>query len=193
MTKHLRIPILVTALIHLPFGAGAQGPPCLPCAGITVGSPASVAQALEEAPALEEGARLYVRWRHVLDSGDPPFPASGLVEAGATPWIELVFRTPSPILENVETLETELSAAAEIVRNERTVDHFQVRWKELSGAGSLEEYAFLSPRSVRSAPRRRTPPRANEARMSRMPSPQADDRAPPPPERWRRSLREAVR
>ena len=125
----------------------AQGPPCSPCAGVLTTDPAALAAALDTEPRLEEEARLYVAWDVELES---PLPSAALkqVEAsGAVPWLRLVFRTPSPVLENVDRLAEELSGAAELARGTVEGTHFQILWRPQEGDFDVVEYAYLLKRA----------------------------------------------
>ena len=145
--KHLRPLLLALALLLLPAPAAlAQRPPCLPCAGVSVDSPDEVAEALAGVPALGEDARFYVRWRHELGTPWSRETAARLAARGATPWVELVFRTPSPLSGNGVSLEEELEAAARIAAAAHPVTHFQIRWSGFT-ADTLGEYAFLFKRA----------------------------------------------
>ena len=144
--RHLRSLLLLSFFLSIASAGLAQRPPCLPCVGVTVESPEEAAKALGEVPALEEEARLYVRWRHDLDRPWIPAPAERIEAAGGTPWVELVFRTPSPLVENAETLERELAAAAEIADRAGPLTHFQLRWTGFS-RDTIAEYAFLFKRA----------------------------------------------
>ncbi len=144
---------VVHALIlsMLPLPAVADGPPCLPCAGVEVVDPYSVGPALAAAPRLDAEARLYVAWDVELDAAATPAAGHALAAAGATPWLRLVFRAPAPLLQNVAALQAELDTAAALAATRIPRAHFQLVWTptgQESTVPSPDEYAFLVKRAA---------------------------------------------
>src|SRR5690242_3883582 len=75
--------------------ADAAGLPCKPCAGLVLDSPADAAEALAAQAGLKPESPLFLAWEVPLAdpaSGDGE-TAARLAQAGATPWLALVFRT----------------------------------------------------------------------------------------------------
>jgi hypothetical protein len=116
--------LLASALLCLPLPIGAAEILCRPCAGLrldpataTAGA-AEIARVLKESGHLEPGSPLFVAWEVPLDgstsSADVASIATALHDGGATPWLSLVFRTPPPLAQNSERLQTELRAAADL-------------------------------------------------------------------------------
>ena len=76
--------------------------------------------------------------------------ATGLREVGATPWLRLVFHTPAPVVEHVEQLNRELTAAAAVAAQAGANAHFQIEWQPEAGglaAAPPVDYAFLLKRA----------------------------------------------
>ncbi len=146
---------LATAVLACIFATGspsaitAAEAPCLVCPGVTVDDPLAVTAALEAAPRLEKGARLYVAWDAALDGSASPAGAHLVVAAGAQPWIRLQFTTPAPLLEHVEALQRELDAAVELARLAPTTTRYEIVW---SGDGihavDAPQYAYLVKRAA---------------------------------------------
>ncbi|MCB1057686.1 MAG: hypothetical protein KDD11_19465 [Acidobacteria bacterium] len=146
--------LLLTAVLGPAGSALAQGPPCKPCAGILVDDPRGPVTGLETEPRLADEERLYVAWPVALDEvDDVAAEASALREAGARPWLRLIFRTPRPVTENAARLGQELERAAEVARAAGTGSHFQILWQPDNDAGGADataataDYAFLLKRA----------------------------------------------
>ena len=131
--------------------AAALPPPCKPCVGLSVDDPFAALSAIESPPRLEKDARLYLAWNVPLDGSASPAGAHAVAAAGATPWMRLVFTTPSPLLENSLPLQRELEAAAEFARHAPASSHFEIAWQSAPESGSLppaREYGFLLKRAA---------------------------------------------
>lgn len=127
----------------------AAGPPCRPCAGVRVDDPATLTSALSEEPRLEGEARLYVVWPAELDGSATAEDFETVRQAGGTPWLAVTFRTPSPLLQNLEALNGELEDLARIARDSGERAHFQMRWEPPGGGGEdPNELAFLIKRAA---------------------------------------------
>src|SRR5829696_3246547 len=116
------VKLLIPLLFLLPLSIEAEVLPCFPCAGVRFEPVQPVAEAdpLNPAPApdvqtspapssvpnnpadfasllaqakLEKGSPFFVAWEVPLDS-DPAPAAKGISDAGGTPWLSLIFRTP---------------------------------------------------------------------------------------------------
>jgi len=118
------------------------------------GNPAEFVPLLKQAK-LEKGSPLFVAWEVPLDSigggANPGDTAREIVEAGGTPWISLVFRTPAPVAQNAERLQTELRAAVAIASSSPAQAWFQIVWRpegQESQPVSAAEYAFLIKRAA---------------------------------------------
>ncbi len=147
--------LVLAALLLLPATALAAAPSCKPCAGVTAGSPAEIVAALAQAPRLADDARLYVRWRHEALADWDPAAAQAVAAAGGTPWVEVVFHTPSPLVEHVADLERELAGLATVAKNAGPLLHFEIVWEPLvdsapqaDPADRLVQYAFLLKRAA---------------------------------------------
>ncbi len=158
----------------LPPSAGAQGPPCQPCAGVVAASPAqldAIASEIASGAGFEERHPLYVAWNLDLapvpgqapDAAPSPIDVSAAVaatqavrKAGATPWVRLLFSTPPPLVENTARLDLELAAAAALARGAADATHFEIVWQPRGAASETaasdtadpEGYAFLIKRAA---------------------------------------------
>jgi hypothetical protein len=74
-----------------------------------------------------------------------------LREAGGTPWLSLIFRTPAPLAQNSDRLQSELRAAAALAGQTPKGTWFQVVWRP-EGSEDDEfnpaEYGFLLKRAA---------------------------------------------
>jgi hypothetical protein len=151
MKSFRRFFLLAFGLSLLPSPADAQAPPCRPCGGIKVEDPGSLIPELAAEPRLDEEARFYVAWDVALDGSAPLDVATEVAATGATPWLRLVFETPSPLTDNLEQLESELEAVARLAAGGGENPHFQVVWRpdaELPDIERIREYAFLLKRAT---------------------------------------------
>ena len=153
----VRAALALSLLVTLAAVAPAVGaaPPCRPCAGITVATPADALAALRAAPALAEEARLYVRFPHAAAEPFDPSGSEELVEAGATPWIAVSFGAAVPLVEHVAELEEELAGLAALVRDAGHATHFEIVWQPADPAAGqavpanvLADYGFLLKRAA---------------------------------------------
>ncbi len=77
--------------------------------------------------------------------------AAAVGAAGATPWVSLVFTTPSPLAGNLAHLQAELNAAAAIAAAAPRDTWFQIVWRPApapAAAVGAAEYAFLLKRAA---------------------------------------------
>ena len=139
----LLTPVLLTATT-----ASAQAPPCRPCAGIQVEEPAIAVQALGEGLAVESPQRLYVLWPGELDGSADPAAWDAVRSAGGTPWMSVTFRAPSPVRENLNALEAELEALADIARQSGELAHMLVGWQPSSGGVTADDLAYVGKRAA---------------------------------------------
>jgi hypothetical protein len=141
--------LLIGVGVSIP--ALAQSPPCNPCGGVRTADPVAVAAALATAPLLEGEDRLYVNWTVELTALEAvEAQAAAVRDAGGTPWLTLVFRTPSPVLDHIAALDVELKAAAAAARAVGPRGHFQVRWQPPALPQDLafgKEYGYLLKRA----------------------------------------------
>src|SRR5262249_5329939 len=133
MVPTFRCIALGLALLALPRQAAAALP-CAPCAGVRLTAPDGVVEALKAQYQLKPGSPLFVAWDVPLASGGtaaPPDPGP-LSQAGATPWISLVFTTPAPLAkdpQHLTRLQTELQAAAQAASSAPAGSWLQVVWR----------------------------------------------------------------
>jgi hypothetical protein len=141
--------IFVAVLIALsPAAARAQTPPCAPCIGLAVDDPEAVVRLLGESAPLRDGARLYLRWRVPLDGTADPGLAGRVAAAGATPWLVLSFKVPSPIADHAAQLAEELGEAARLAAAAPPSLHCELAWdEELGTVAAMRDYAFLVKRA----------------------------------------------
>ena len=145
--------LLVLSLF--PTSLAAATFPCKPCAGVRLDapSPQDVTALLPKVSKLEPGSPLYTAWDVPLD-GTASLPSEDLQalrQAGATPWLSLVFRTPAPLAQNVARLQEELRVAADLAGRAPAGSWFQVIWRPEGGeAGepAASEYGFLIKRAA---------------------------------------------
>ncbi|MDY7093163.1 MAG: hypothetical protein SX243_09350 [Acidobacteriota bacterium] len=118
--------------------ASAQGPPCLPCIGVVTDDPAKLAAVLAVPPRVAGEARLYIAWdvavawdvaSNAASSEAVAATAQAVRDAGARPWLRLIFETPRPLDEHREELAQELEAAAGLARAAGEHAHFQILWQ----------------------------------------------------------------
>src|SRR5947199_1802392 len=110
--------LLCLLLLALPMGAAEI--PRRPGAGLRLdpataaAGAADVARTLKASGHLEPGTPLFVAWEVPLDGTGAGTAgaetATAVHDSGATPWLSLVFRTPPPLAQNAERLQTELRA-----------------------------------------------------------------------------------
>lgn len=162
--RSLRPALFLSLLIlsWLPASLAAATFPCKPCAGVRLETPApapdTLAPLLRQAGRLEPGSPLYFAWEVPLsaplssETGSASAAAlNDLREAGGTPWLSLVFRTPAPLAQNSDRLQTELRAAAALAGQTPKGTWFQVVWRP-EGSEDAEfnpaEYGFLLKRAA---------------------------------------------
>ncbi|HEV7672863.1 MAG TPA: hypothetical protein VGS22_30465 [Thermoanaerobaculia bacterium] len=154
-TLSLALPFLsLLALASGPLGAVSL--PCQPCGGIRLSDPAELGNTIGgigkiAAGTVEPGSPLFVAWDLPLDGTADPSPAAELFGAGATPWMTLVFRTPAPLTQNLDALQTELGAAAKIAAAAPAGAYFQIAWRPTSGVTAVldpAQYGFLLKRAA---------------------------------------------
>jgi hypothetical protein len=143
----LRLSILA-AFFLLALPALAAGPPCKPCAGIYVDDPAVAVAALTEGLPVQGESRLYVSWPAALDGTADKTPFQTIAAAGGTPWVLATFKTPAPLLENLEAFEAEAKALAELMRGSGARAHVQIDWRPEAGEATPKELGFLFKRAA---------------------------------------------
>ena len=131
--------------------AGAAVGECNPCIGISTGSPGNIATQLSSGSAqLSEDSDLVVRFEHVIGTtriNSSSTASDAIDQAGARPWISVLFSTPAPLLQNATQLEGELEELADLARAGSDTATYQLGW---SGdvAASASDYAFLIKRAA---------------------------------------------
>ncbi len=150
-----RLAILLPITLALSaFPATAAAPPCRPCAGVAVDDATAAAALLGELPAISPDGRLYLAWSHHLNASDPAVAAAqaaAVADAGATPWLRLVFHAGAPIQQHLAELEAELKAAAAVTRAANRSEHFQILWQPAAAppeGPSAADVAFLVKRAA---------------------------------------------
>lgn len=139
---------LTFAVALAPVGARAAGPPCRPCLGLTSPDPSALASALGDRTRLSDDQRLYVRWSAALDDVDATAAtARSVADAGAVPWIELLFTASAPLERDLARLTGELDAAAELARRAPASTHYEIGWSGGSPTNDTADYAFLLKRA----------------------------------------------
>jgi len=140
---------IVTCLFLLTSQAAwAQSPPCSPCAGIRVDKPSEFADTLASEPRLGEEERLYVAWEAALDGSAVSAPIKAIAAAGGTPWVVLQFTTAAPLLDHLESLESELREVARLAHDSGPRAHFQIDWRPGGEAADPGQLAFLLKRAA---------------------------------------------
>jgi hypothetical protein len=146
MTRKL-LGLTVLAAFATAASALAASPSCMPCAGIAVEDPSEVTPLLGPLGP-DQVPSLYVRWTAALDRAEQEAAAARELEAaGAVPWMAVAFTTPPPLLENLESLETELEQLAAMATGAGPAAHFQLDWSSES-RNDVAEYAFLIKRAA---------------------------------------------
>ncbi len=139
------------ALASVAPAAQAVTPACSPCAGIRTGDPASLLPQLQEAPRIDEDSTFFVAWSVELTETATAAPARQIVASGATPLLGLEFRTPAPLIEHLESLESELAVASRLAQEAGPGTQFQVLWKPADSPHEPldpEQYSFLLKRAT---------------------------------------------
>jgi hypothetical protein len=147
---HGRVILAVLALLAWGRGlAWAVAPPCQPCAGIRVATPAAAAVALAGEPRLGEDALLWVAWPEPLDGGGASrlSDAQAVRAAGAVPWRIVDLRTPQPVEQNLAALQSEIESLARLARETGPGEVVEIGWHPSSGAFTAKDFAFLVKRA----------------------------------------------
>ena len=148
--------VLLGALL-LAGAIAAQDDRCAPCVGVHVEDPESAAAVLAESTAQDPDARTFLAWTTDLDDANAVARARAaipaLTRAGARPWVEVRFRSRPPLLENAQSLESELRALAELARSSSPGAAFQLHWAPFTAPftgdpASLAEYGYLIKRAA---------------------------------------------
>src|SRR5436309_500106 len=167
-------------LLSVPAALAAVPFPCKPCAGVRLvppppappttetpapapsaaptpppapATPTDLAPVLQQIGQLKPGSPLWIAWEAPLD-GNPAVIVNAIQavrQAGGTPWVSLVFRTPGPLARAADRLQTELRAAAALAAQAPAGTWFQVVWRpEGSDKApfSPADYAFLLKRAA---------------------------------------------
>ena len=143
MTLNTALSVIVVTLVfeaRLLYG-GVQ--PNAVAAGIRVDDPAPVLSVFSRKPRLENEDLFFVSWNVALDGTADPTPISAVRATGATPWLRAIFRTPQPIAENLDHLETELEELASLVRGAGEELFVQAVWLPDGRAAEIRDHAFL--------------------------------------------------
>ncbi len=117
-------------------------------AGIRVGDPTAILDDLAGDPRLHDDATFFVSWTVPLDGTADIEVADSIRAAGAKPWLRVVFSTPAPLIENLDGLESELSALATIVRTTGEDVFLQAVWRPEGGGLTAGDLAYLIKRAA---------------------------------------------
>jgi hypothetical protein len=126
----------------------AEEPPCNPCGGVLVSHPESVLGEIAREPRLTDEARLFVAWTVSLDGSADPRHISAIRDAGADPWVRVLFRTPQPIGNHLDELEGELQRLAGLVKGTGGGLRIQAVWQPREGEIRPVDHAFLVKRAA---------------------------------------------
>ena len=124
--------------------SAAATAPCAPCAGLAVANSEAVLGLLADQPPLAADDVLFLRWPVALDGTADGGLANRVVAVGATPWLVLSFRVPSPLAEHLDRLAAEVDEAARLARAAPAQAHFEIAWDgPLDSVEGVREYAYL--------------------------------------------------
>ena len=140
--------LLALAALIFSSAAWAAGPPCRPCAGVRVEEPSMAIDALAAGIKVEGDARLYVVWESELDGNSNNGSFEAVRRVGGTPWSVTIFRTPAPVRENLDQLQSELEALANLATGVGEKAHFQLEWRPLGGGFDIQDFAYLVKRAA---------------------------------------------
>ncbi|NJL29254.1 MAG: hypothetical protein HC897_15920 [Thermoanaerobaculia bacterium] len=89
-------------------------------------------------------------WNVELDGTGDAAATAAVRATGATPWLSLLFRTPSPLLEHLDQLDRELKELARLAKDSAERTHFQIEWSPTGGESvpDAKQYAFLLKRAA---------------------------------------------
>jgi hypothetical protein len=90
-------------------------------------------------------------WPVALDGRASPDLVEAVSDSGVVPWLDLRFTTGPPLLENIESLESELEAAAMLASVAGSRGHFQITWVPTASVEPevwVKDYAFLLKRAA---------------------------------------------
>jgi hypothetical protein len=116
--------------------------------GVKVDDPTLILDDLGEAPRLGDDDALFVSWTMPLDGSADTDPVGAIRDTGARPWVRVVFETPAPLIEHLDTLETELAALATIARATGDDVSFQAIWRPEGGGLTASDLAYLIKRAA---------------------------------------------
>jgi hypothetical protein len=118
------------------------------CVGLRSGDPAVAVDWLAQEPNLGEDDTFFLSWTVPLDGTAGLDSIDNARRAGATPWVRAVFRTPQPISDNLDRLESELEELADLVRNGGEDLFIQAVWLPDRGLIDVRDHAFLIKRAA---------------------------------------------
>jgi hypothetical protein len=127
------------------FGADL---PCTVCAGVQAGDLTTVLDALVNEPKLGGDDVFFLAWTVPLDGTADVGSIDAMRRTGATPWLRVVFRTPQPVTDNLDSLEAELEALAALVRSGGRSLFVQAVWLPDGAAIDVRDHAFLIKRAA---------------------------------------------
>lgn len=116
--------------------------------GVEVDDPAAILGNLATEPRLGDDDALFVSWTVPLDGSADTGSVGAVRDAGARPWLRVVFATPAPLVENLNALEAELTALAVIARATGDNVSFQAIWRPEGGGLTASDLAYLIKRAA---------------------------------------------
>jgi hypothetical protein len=116
--------------------------------GIKVDDPNVILDSLVAEPLLVDDDLFFVSWTVPLDGSANIDAADAIRNAGAKPWVRVVFSTPAPLVENLGVLEKELAALAAITRTTGDDVFIQAVWCPDSGTTTARDHAYLIKRAA---------------------------------------------
>ncbi|MEX1309803.1 MAG: hypothetical protein AB1Z65_05235, partial [Candidatus Sulfomarinibacteraceae bacterium] len=116
--------------------------------GIRVDDPMDLLDRFAAGPGLGDDDVLFVSWTVPLDGSADAGAVGTVRDAGLRPWLRVVFTTSAPLIDNLETLETELAALAALTRATGDDVHIQAVWRPEGGGLTAGDLAFLIKRAA---------------------------------------------
>ena len=135
---------------HVMGTGGASGAdlPCTVCAGVQAVDLTTALEGLANAPIIGEDDTFFLAWTVPLDGTAETDSIDNVRGAGAKPWMRAVFRTPQPIADNLDRLETELEELAALIRGGGEGLFVQAVWLPNEGPIDVRDHAFLIKRAA---------------------------------------------
>ena len=129
-------------------GAFGVDLPCSVCAGVRCADPTVALDGLANEPKLDDDDAFFLAWTVPLDGTANIDSIDNVRGVGAKPWMRVIFRTPQPIVDNLDRLEAELEELAALVRGGGEGLFVQAVWLPDGGAIDVRDHAFLIKRAA---------------------------------------------